>query len=769
MATVTVKHHASGGPADPSALVDGPTYDNDPHIVTGLENVNNTSDLNKPVPTALAITLEQFGGGTGIADNKAALDAAIASTGTTAVRILLGSGIYNFTTTPALIAKNNVIIEGSGEDVTILKWSSGTLLEVNGGFGITQGFQLRNLTLYAPDTVNAKTALKLVDNSQATIENVKVIGGLGSNSLLSGSGGCHGIYSQGREFLRTKNVTVYADIPVRLGRNPNHYGAADHYHLEDMFLVGGTVYPLIMVDPGAVIGNLTLNGTSFNLGTDGFYFNDTAAVNAVTAINNGGTGYHAGDVITLAGGTFSTAIQIRVLAVSAGVITNASVLNPGIYTVLPAYPASQGSTTGTGTGATFTLALAANSIMKIADCRFEQGTSAASSSIFISPAAGFDNIEISRVGLGGDRKGVYLRKTKHTTLELVKFTPIGATLAVDADTSNECLVLENCYWITGSTDNITLPYVNKSTIPTGESGGTNLAPFAVFSNTMGAWNFQAVTVKSTSANALAVGPNGTTNPALQVDASIGSAATGLKLTSEPAAAGIFLTAISSGANEPFFIDSKGSSSLVLNSSASGNVVISAPLSYGGVVLSNSATGTGSMVLSASPTITGAPLAPTAALGTNTTQLATTAFVQAAKPYFSASLSANQSISNNTATKINLNTELADSNNWYDNVTNFRYTPQIAGKQKINGSFAITATTITEVDIYIYKNGSLYARQFSVSSAVGALSLDIGNIVSFNGTTDYVELWCLAVGTGTINVLGSAGGISTWFEAQYLGA
>lgn len=41
------------------------------------------------------------------------------------------------------------------------------------------------------------------------------------------------------------------------------------------------------------------------------------------------------------------------------------------------------------------------------------------------------------------------------------------------------------------------------------------------------------------------------------------------------------------------------------------------------------TGTGSVVFSASPTLTGTPLAPTAITGTNTTQIATTAFVQAA--------------------------------------------------------------------------------------------------------------------------------------------
>lgn len=57
MATVVVKHHPSGGPADPLALVDGPTYDADPHIVTGLENVDNTSDLNKPISTATQTAL----------------------------------------------------------------------------------------------------------------------------------------------------------------------------------------------------------------------------------------------------------------------------------------------------------------------------------------------------------------------------------------------------------------------------------------------------------------------------------------------------------------------------------------------------------------------------------------------------------------------------------------------------------------------------------------------------------------------------------------
>jgi hypothetical protein len=52
-----------------------------------------------------------------------------------------------------------------------------------------------------------------------------------------------------------------------------------------------------------------------------------------------------------------------------------------------------------------------------------------------------------------------------------------------------------------------------------------------------------------------------------------------------------------------------------------------PVANGGTGVTAS-TGTGNTVLSVSPTFTGTPLAPTAATSTNTTQLATTAFVQA---------------------------------------------------------------------------------------------------------------------------------------------
>lgn len=59
MATVVVNHTPSGGPADPTALVDGPTYDADPHIVTGLENVDNTADIDKPISNATLAAIRE--------------------------------------------------------------------------------------------------------------------------------------------------------------------------------------------------------------------------------------------------------------------------------------------------------------------------------------------------------------------------------------------------------------------------------------------------------------------------------------------------------------------------------------------------------------------------------------------------------------------------------------------------------------------------------------------------------------------------------------
>jgi len=83
----------------------------------------------------------------------------------------------------------------------------------------------------------------------------------------------------------------------------------------------------------------------------------TASCNMLLAntptVTSGGTGYSVNDVLTISGGTFSVVGQLTVTAVSGGVITAATILAYGTYTVLPSSPVSV--TGGTGTGATFTV------------------------------------------------------------------------------------------------------------------------------------------------------------------------------------------------------------------------------------------------------------------------------------------------------------------------------------------------------------------------------------------------------------------------------
>jgi hypothetical protein len=85
------------------------------------------------------------------------------------------------------------------------------------------------------------------------------------------------------------------------------------------------------------------------------------------------------------------------------------------------------------------------------------------------------------------------------------------------------------------------------------------------------------------------------------------------------------------------------STVLGNTTAAGSGVVIAPNStallftdgssfYPGAIPFGVSTGTGSVVYSNSPALTGTPTAPTANVGTDTTQIATTAFVQNYFPY-----------------------------------------------------------------------------------------------------------------------------------------
>lgn len=82
----------------------------------------------------------------------------------------------------------------------------------------------------------------------------------------------------------------------------------------------------------------------------------SAVMKALTVtVQGGGSSYAPGDTITLTGGTSTQATVLTVSTVSSGAITAVTISTAGKYTVLPSNPVSQGTTSGTGTGATFNI------------------------------------------------------------------------------------------------------------------------------------------------------------------------------------------------------------------------------------------------------------------------------------------------------------------------------------------------------------------------------------------------------------------------------
>jgi hypothetical protein len=273
-------------------------------------------------------------------------------------------------------------------------------------------------------------------------------------------------------------------------------------------------------------------------------------------------------------------------------------------------------------------------------------------------------------------------------------------------------------------------------------------------------------ITSSSANALTAGLNGSTNPAFNVDASTSSSATGLNVKSAAAAGGLAISVLSSGTNENLTIDAKGSGTITFGGVSTGSIIytrattLSAALTYGGVTLSNSVTGTGSMVLSTSPTLTTPALGAATATSINVSGTISIGGNQAVDgPAFSAYQSSSQSVATNTATKVQIQTKEFDTNSCFDATTNYRFTPTVAGYYQISGAVNFASTTSGNSSVSIYKNGSEFKRFSQITSSI--LGINGSALIYFNGTTDYIELYCYQQSGSSVSTNASA--VSTYFQ------
>jgi hypothetical protein len=168
-----------------------------------------------------------------------------------------------------------------------------------------------------------------------------------------------------------------------------------------------------------------------------------------------------------------------------------------------------------------------------------------------------------------------------------------------------------------------------------------------------------------------------------------------------------------------------------------------------VKVSGNASGTGTLTIAAPNTNSDRTLTlpdVTATLGIN-------------GPAFSAYLSANQSVSNSTATKIALNTEEFDTANCFNNtgstvsgIPAYAFLPNVAGYYQFNSLCVQGTSSITNNWLRIYKNGAAWSSGIGAGITTGYIN--ISDLIYLNGTTDYVEFYSFVTATTPIFV-GSA--------------
>ena len=131
----------------------------------------------------------------------------------------------------------------------------------------------------------------------------------------------------------------------------------------------------------------------------------------------------------------------------------------------------------------------------------------------------------------------------------------------------------------------------------------------------------------------------------------------------------------------------------------------------------------------------------------------------AGPTFSAYADGTQTISATTFTKVLFPTEEFDTNN---NFASSRFTPTVAGYYQVNSEIIISSTvTVSRAFIQIYKNGSVFKNGNDIGVSASQRTT-VSCLIYCNGSSDYIETYCYANGTGTLGI--GTGPSDSYFQA-----
>jgi hypothetical protein len=192
--------------------------------------------------------------------------------------------------------------------------------------------------------------------------------------------------------------------------------------------------------------------------------------------------------------------------------------------------------------------------------------------------------------------------------------------------------------------------------------------------------------------------------------------------------------------------------IITNSLTVNNASASASTSSGALLVTNGGLGVGGRVSATSFYIT--------------TATGTTPVPVGYGPIMSATLSVQQaSVASGTPTKVTFQTKEYDTGNYYDNTSNFRYTPLVAGFYQVSASVQPAASGTGLVGVSIYKNGGAYKSGNKFGNNASGVICTADGIVQCNGTTDYIEIW-FTQSTGAAMTL-PISSTATFFQATFL--
>ena len=137
-----------------------------------------------------------------------------------------------------------------------------------------------------------------------------------------------------------------------------------------------------------------------------------------------------------------------------------------------------------------------------------------------------------------------------------------------------------------------------------------------------------------------------------------------------------------------------------------------------------------------------------------------------KPAFFARLTSDQSLSASTTVKIQFDTEDYDTNNDYDNSTNYRFTVSKAGIYFIYSN-VVLSNSVNERAIAVFRiNGTNHGRMENYSNVAGA-DPNLYNAFSKNlSVNDYVEVF---VEAGSSGATARSQNFETYFGAHRIGS